>query len=137
MGLQILALFVVGFLTYKAVQKRWNQVVVAILLTALIGLLGLKQQVMEAINGTAAKANADELYGITGTGLGLALLTGILAWLFRAKSRALFILMLMVTLVLLNLDSSLVNAIRGPISTKVEESWNWFYPWIKDQIESI
>ena len=137
MGLQIIALLVVIFLTYKAVQKKWNQVVVSILLTALIGLLGLKQQAMEAINGAAAKANADELYGITGTGLGLALLTALIAWFVRAKSRALFILMLVATLVLLNLDASLVNAIRGPISTKMADAWNWFIPWISEQIESI
>ena len=135
-GLQVLITLIVGYLTVRAVQKKWNPVVLSVLFTALIGLLGLKKYVLEMINSTAQKVNADGFYGITGTGLGLALLTGILAWVLRGK-RALFILFLVVTLVLLNIDQTLVEMIVGPISNRVQEAWDWFYPWIKEQFHKI
>lgn len=136
-GIQVFMLLVVGLLTYLAVKKKWNQIAVGILLTALIGLTGMSGEALQAINGTAQKANADELYGITGTNLGLALLTGLLAWVARTRARGVFILMLVATLLILRIDAILVDAIRGDLGTQAKAVWNWFWPWIQEQFESI
>lgn len=137
MGLQILATIVIAWLTYKTVKKKDSSpVALSVLFTTLIGLLGAKKQVMEGITSTAEKANADGFYGITGTGLGLAVLTGLLAFALK-KWKAPFVLMLVATFVLLNFDVILVDITLGPINSNIEKAWDWFYPWIQQKIEDI
>ncbi|MDX2776696.1 hypothetical protein PV379_05040 [Streptomyces caniscabiei] len=127
---------IVVLLAIRAVRKGWKPIPFAVLFTLLIGLLGLSNLVLEAITDNAAKVNADEFYGITATGLGLALPAGGITWLLR-KTRAPFIFMFVVTLMLLRVDVILVEAALGPFSDKVNEFWNWLYPEMKKWFESI